>query len=92
MSSKTMRIAFTITLALAFTSAHAAERTDRSGNTTFYDPAGRVTGKARTHTGGATTLYGPSGFVTGRAHTDSGGVTTFYDATGRVTGKAQPRR
>ena len=81
----TTKIALVIGIALATASAANAQ------NRTFYDAAGRVTGKARTDSGGATTFYVPSGFVTGRARTDNNGVTTFYDASGRVTGSARAR-
>jgi YD repeat-containing protein len=73
-------------LALALSSAAAAQ------TTTFYDAAGRVTGKATTRNG-ATTFYDSAGRVTGKARTNAEGTTTFYDAAGRVTGKATaPRR
>ena len=82
----TTKIALVIGIALAIASAANAQ------NRTFYDAAGRVTGKARTDSGGATTFYDGAGRVTGNARGDSGGTTTFYDAAGHVTGKAQPRR
>jgi len=53
---------------------------------TFHDPAGRVTGSARTDTNGVTIFHDRAGRVTGTARTDSNGVTTFRDAAGRTTG------
>src|SRR5262249_35708037 len=55
------RIALALALALALSSAAAAQ------TTTFRDPAGRVTGKARTNAEGTTTFYDAAGRVTGKA-------------------------
>ena len=51
MTTTTTRIALAIGIALATASAANAQ------NWTFYDAAGRVTGKARVDSSGATTFY-----------------------------------
>jgi YD repeat-containing protein len=66
-------------VAIFTTAAHAQQRT-------FYDSAGRVSGRSTTDSGGATTIYDSSGRVTGRTSTGSDGTTTIYDASGRNVG------
>ena len=73
------------TLAIIITIALAAPALSQSR--TFYDSAGRVTGKSTTDSAGTTTFYDASGRVTGRSSKDSGGTTTIYDASGRNIGR-----
>ena len=61
-----------------------------SQSRTFYDSAGKVTGKSTTDSSGTTTFYDASGRVTGRTSTSSSGTTTIYDASGRAVGRVTP--
>jgi YD repeat-containing protein len=80
-----MKVALAIVITIALSAPALAQ------SRTFYDSAGRVTGKSTTDSGGSTTFYDASGRVTGRTSAGSNGTTTIYDASGRAVGRVTPR-
>jgi YD repeat-containing protein len=76
----------TIPIAAALLAVLATDASAQSSRT-FYDSAGRVSGRSITDSAGSTTIYDSHGRITSRTAIDSAGIATIYDAHGRAVGK-----